>query len=339
MKDKKLSIIIPVYNVEKYISDSLNSIISVKKGLDDWLEIILVDDGSIDSSGSICDQYAEKYSFIKVIHQNNQGQSVARNIALNIASGEWITFVDSDDMVRSDYLTILLNNIQNNCQADIIMFKFNMFSDKDSIQKKVNETIPYTSEKISEISKSTAMYYLMDDEIGNYMWNKIFKRRLFNDIKFPAGRRFEDIAVLYKCFQLANKIFLYDDYLYFYRQHIGSTLHIKAPLERVDLLKESIQARKDQLNFFDKHKYVSAYNKAKSNYMTDEVFYIVWINKYGLPKDKIYSEAQKFIKSYKPKINEGKKFYFFIKIYSAFPKLVEKSIKLINRRKNEKNIE
>lgn len=328
MKKKKLSIIIPVYNVEDYISDSINSIILNERNLDNWLEIILVDDGSTDKSGSICDQYALRYSFIKVIHQKNQGQSVARNRALDIADGEWLTFVDSDDLVRKDYLSVVLSNIQNNKSSDIIIFKYKTFSNDEDITDIQKD---YSPNNLSTLSKSQAMYYLTTNEIGNYMWNKVFKRNLFNKVRFPVGRRYEDIAVLYKYFQLANKICLYDDILYFYRQRTNSTIHIKTPLEKVDLLRDSIRARKEQLDFLKNYEYARAYKNAKHYYMTDEVMYIVWTNKYEFPKDKMYSNAQKFVSSYTPKINEGKKFYLFIKLYNVFPKLIEKYIKVAKR--------
>lgn len=324
MKEKKLSIIIPVYNVEKYISVALNSIISNTDTLDKWLEIILIDDGSTDNSGKICDQYALKYPFIKVIHQKNQGQSVARNAALDIARGKWITFVDSDDIVRKDYLSILLSSIQNNIEADIIIFKFKMFNDDENIENKVNNVKTYSQKNISYLSKSEAMYYITTDEIGNYMWNKIFKRKLFDDVRFPIGRRFEDIAVLYKYFQLAKKICIYNDYLYFYRQRLNSTIHIKKSKKRINLLKESIRARSEQLDFFKKYKYSNALKNASHYLLVDEAYYIIWINEYGLTKDNVYIDAKKYVQSHSPRISEGKKLYLFIKLYSIFPKLTEK---------------
>lgn len=326
MKEKILSIIMPVYNVEKYISNSLDSIVLNENGTDDWLEIILVDDGSTDNSGKICDQYALKYSFIKVIHQKNQGQAAARNAALDIARGEWIAFVDSDDIVRANYLSVLLSNIQNNTEADIIIFKFKSFNDGDHIQ---NESAKFYIKNISILSKSTSMYYLTTDEIGNYMWNKIFRKQIFDSIRFPVGRQYEDISILYKCFQLADKLYLYNDYLYFYRQRSNSTVNTRGTGKALKFLKDSIQARNEQLNFFKKYKYYHALENASHYFMIDSVHYILLINKLKLPKDEEYLNIQKFIHSYKPRVNEGK-FYLFIKLYNLFPRLVEKCLGIIN---------
>lgn len=332
MKNKTLSIIIPVYNVEKYISDTVDSIILNKKAIDTWLEIILVDDGSTDRSGDICDEYAVRYSFIKVIHQKNQGQAVARNVALDVACGEWITFVDSDDLVRDDYLSILLSIIKNNKMADIIMYRFEIFQDINSIRNEINKLTTYSKKKIKSISKSEAMYYITTNEIGNFMWNKIFKNKLFDDVRLPAGRKYEDIAVLYKYFQLANRISLYDDSLYFYRQRSSSTVHAQTSNEKVDLLKDSIHARNEQLSFFKKYGYTRAYKNASHYFMMDAVLYVIWVNRSHAVKDSNYLEAQKFLKSYVPKISEGKKNYLFIKLYNIFPKLVERCISVIGDR-------
>ena len=111
----KVSIIVPVYKVEKYLSKCLNSIVAqTYKNI----EVILVDDGSPDNCGKICDEYANKYSFIKVIHQSNQGQAAARNNAAKLVSGEFITFIDSDDFVEEDYIEYLVY-LQTKYDADM----------------------------------------------------------------------------------------------------------------------------------------------------------------------------------------------------------------------------
>lgn len=323
----KLSIIVPVYNVEKYLPYCIESIISNSFNLNSWLEIILVDDGSTDKSGDICDQYALKYSFINVIHQNNQGLSAARNTALDIANGEWVAFVDSDDIVRKNYLSVLLNNIKHNKEADIIIFKYKTFDNDNSLKN--NEAI-YSSKNISVLSKSTAMYYLTTETIGNYAWNKIFKKKMFDNIKFPVGKRYEDIAVMHKYFNLANSIYLYDDYLYYYRQRVNSILHVEKNSKKVGLYRDSIRARSKQLSFFRKYNYSRAFKNASHYFVGEAVRYIFWVNKSHMPKDKEYLVAQNFINSYTPKISEGKKIYLFVKLYNIFPSSIEKLIRIIN---------
>ena len=168
----KVSIIIPVYNAERYISKCLNSIISQNKNLNNLIEIVLIDDGSKDKSRVICDDYSRKYNFIKTIHEKNQGQAVARNKAIEIATGDWITFVDSDDLVVEGYLDVLLSLIKNN-NAEIIIFKFKLFSEDVEFSSSIHK---YNNKKVQTISKTEAMYSITTESIGNYMWNKLFKK-------------------------------------------------------------------------------------------------------------------------------------------------------------------
>ena len=161
------------------------------------------------------------------------------------------------------------------------------------------------------------------------MWNKIFKKELFNNIKIPVGKRFEDLAVLYKYFQLANEIYLYDDILYFYRQRENSSIHVTNAKEKIALLRESIDVRTEQLKFFKEFNYLRAYKSANHYFMMEEVFYIVGINRYNLKKDDLYLDAQKYLRSYMPRTDDGIKFYLFIKLYNKIPKLIERCLKII----------
>lgn len=332
MDNINLSIIIPVYNVKKYITNTLTSILKDNKILKNEIEILLIDDGSNDGSEEICDKYAGKYSFIKVLHQKNQGQAVARNTGLKVAKGNWITFVDSDDLVRKDYLSILLSIIKNIGEADIIIFKYKTFKNNaDLDDRNINDFDP--KHRLSNLSKKSAMYSLTTTEIGNYMWNKVFKRDLFKNVKFPSGRRYEDLAVLYKYFHLAENICLYDDYLYFYRQRDDSTIHVQNEdsMKRIDLLKEEIRARREQLKFFEKNGYSDAYINAYRELMNDETLYIFWTYKFNLEKDILYKESIKNIASYHPKIKNDKKIYLFVKMYNMFPRFTEKCVRMISK--------
>ena len=201
-----ISIIVPVYNVEKYIDKCINSIINqTYKNI----EIIIVDDGSKDNSGIICDKLKEKDNRIKVIHKENGGLSDARNSGLKIAKGEYIGFVDSDDYIKEDMFETLYNlSKKYNSEISIIsyyeIYKEKIISVRDS-------------KKIEELSKIDAIKELLiDTKIQSYAWNKLFRRNLFNDIKFPTNKNFEDIATTLLLFEKANKVVLLEDPKYYY---------------------------------------------------------------------------------------------------------------------------
>ena len=197
MKEPLISIIVPVYGVEKYLTQCVQSLINqTYKNL----EIILVDDGSPDNSGALCDELAKTDTRIKVIHRPNGGQSAARNDGLAIASGEMLGFVDSDDYIDNDmyqYLYSLLSKYD----ADISVCAFRKFSEESGVLQKEN------AEEITSYSNKQAMKLLLEDElIGSHPCNKLFKRSIFGDLKFPEGRVYEDIALMHRVFAQANTV-------------------------------------------------------------------------------------------------------------------------------------
>ncbi len=214
MKNKLISVIVPVYNVEKYIKECLESIINQTYRN---IEIILVDDGSTDNSGKICDEYAKIDSRIKVIHKENEGISKTRNIGIEKACGEYIQFADSDDYMEIDAIEKIYN-IAKEYNADIVSFSHyilnngKLIGDYNNTIKELN-----TSEAIKEL--------LLDNKIRNYLWEKMWKRELFKEIRFPEGKKFEDIATTAFLFEKANKVVFYDYPEYYYRQREGSILH------------------------------------------------------------------------------------------------------------------
>lgn len=201
-----ISIIIPVYNVEKYLSKCLDSIISQTYK---QLEIIIIDDGSTDNSGIICDEYALMDNRIIVIHQPNGGLSAARNSGLNIAKGEFVMFVDSDDFVESAFCEKPLN-IALRENVDIVTFGYFQISKKST---KVNRT---NNPRIVQASEAIKLSITLDDVIHGYVWNKFYRRNLFDEIRFPVGRTFEDQGVNYLLYHFARIIYMSDEVLYHY---------------------------------------------------------------------------------------------------------------------------
>ena len=185
----KISVIIPVYNVENYIGRCLDSILAQTHSN---FDIILINDGSTDNSGRICDEYAKKDSRINVLHQHNQGVAVARNVGLdwifNNSDSEWFAFIDSDDWVNPSYLQFLLEACLNN----------NSFISICNYERKDKY------ESMDSYSCSTTDLWLTEDFfIENHCaavvpWGKLYKKELFKDIRYPVGKIHEDEFVTYK---------------------------------------------------------------------------------------------------------------------------------------------
>lgn len=213
MEEGLISVIIPVYNVEKYLQECLNSVIAqTYKNI----EIIVIDDGSTDNSGKICDEYAKKDNRIKVIHKANGGLSDARNFGIDISKGKYVYFVDSDDYIDIDTIESMYK-IAKDYSADIVTFSHYILNEQ-------NLFCNYTS-KIKELTNIEGIKeVVIDSKIRSYAWEKLWKKELFDEIRFPKGRKFEDIITTPLLFEKANKIVLYDVPKYYYRQRKDSIL-------------------------------------------------------------------------------------------------------------------
>lgn len=206
--DKCVSVIVPVYKTEQYLKRCLDSLINQTYNN---LEIILIDDGTPDNAGKICDEYALKDSRIKVIHQKNSGQSVARNNAIEMATGDYYCFVDSDDYVAPDLIERLYQLIKE-YNSDIAVVDYSCFTGNhvsgDNAGQK--ETNVYTN---TEMIKNI---HTVKDELYVVMWGKLFKKELFEGIKFPEGRICEDLFVLYQLYDKAKVSVYSAEKLYYY---------------------------------------------------------------------------------------------------------------------------
>ena len=212
IKKEMISVIVPIYNVEKYLKKCIESLLNQTYNN---YEIILIDDGSTDNSSKICDMYSNNKK-IRIIHKRNGGLSSARNYGINIARGKYISFVDSDDFVESDFLESLYYGLTNSGKSISACGVFRYYS-KNIIK-------PYTIEKISlTINKEDAHKYAYI--IGYYdvsMWNKLFDRKLFEDIRFPINRKSEDVFILYKLIEKSNGIYYNSNPKYYYRKRPNS---------------------------------------------------------------------------------------------------------------------
>lgn len=217
-----ITIIVPIYKVEKYLEKCIDSILnqSYKN-----LEIILVDDGSPDNCPQICDEYAKKDDRIIVIHQKNGGLSNARNSALDIAKGEYIGFVDSDDYIAKDMYETLYKAIKdNNAQMSICDF-YNINEKGDYVE---NERQAEIEENIKIFNKREAIKeMLIDKNIRGYVWTKLFKKECFKQLRFPDGKNYEDVAISIKCFEKADKIVYINKKEYYYLHRDDGIDHTK----------------------------------------------------------------------------------------------------------------
>lgn len=208
-----ISIIVPVYNVELYLRECLSSI---QNQTYENLEIIIVDDGSTDKSGDICDEFAEKDSRFRVIHQGNAGLANARNVGLREAKGKYIGFVDSDDYIDCKFFEEMYLAAKRS-NAYITMCGYRLFGNADR---------EYAA-KAGELERNEAVEMLVkDNAIHSHLWDKLFLKTLFDGIDFPDGKQYEDYAVMHLLFLRTNKLKVIDRILYYYRSREGSIVDI-----------------------------------------------------------------------------------------------------------------
>lgn len=214
---KKISVVIPVYNVEKYLSECLDSVINqTYKNL----QIILVDDGSTDFSGKICDVYAEKDNRITVVHQKNAGAGAAKNTGLELIDGEYFSIIDSDDYIELDMYEKMVNSLEK-YNADIVQCLFRNVYVDDSFDRKYKIKGNYPKVLTSKIFLKE---YLYDWKYAIFA-NKVFKSSLLKDIRFPVGRKIDDEFFTYKLVCNAKKVVNIDNILYNYRMRKTSVMN------------------------------------------------------------------------------------------------------------------
>lgn len=233
-----ISIITPVYNVEQYLQQCIESIIL--QDFQNW-ELILVDDGSTDKSGAICDEYALKEARIRVLHKENTGQADSRNVALQLAKADLIGFVDSDDWIESDMYSVLYHTLIEE-QADIAICGY--FQD----YKDVSEASCTTGEVVVYNQDEALNLILEDKVIKSFLWDKLFRREVITDL-LPKSYYYEDYATLFKWFINANKIAFCQKPEYHYRQRKGSTDHDADPRKKYHFF----VAEQERYNYLQKH--------------------------------------------------------------------------------------
>lgn len=231
----EVSIIVPVYQVENYIRQCIDSILA--QTFTDF-ELILVDDGSKDESGRICDEYAKIDERVKVIHTENIRAASARNMGLHQAVGNYFMFIDSDDYIAPTMVECLYKSMLNQ-DADIVACNF-LYDFENDRKKNFSTNIK------SEVLPGTEIFYNRKNE-RNYgywtvVWNKLYKKEIFGDIRFRSGKYYEDEFLANDIYQKDIKVVTIPECLYYYRQHENSTMRQKKIARSLDMI-EAFQER------------------------------------------------------------------------------------------------
>lgn len=248
VNNKRISIIVPVYNVEKYIRSCIKSVLNQTYSN---IEILLVDDGSTDNSGIICDKYAASDCRIIVVHQKNAGLSAARNRGISEACGDYITFIDSDDYIAPDYIESLYSGLQET-NAQICICDYQKVDEGIEI-----DDLGYSCDitaSIKRLSNKQALENVYTGDMHGVDFisvAKLYDKKLFlnNGISFPVGKIHEDAFTTYKLLYLSERISYIDKAMYFYRIRNGSITTSAFSLKKLDKL----EATRGECDFFLNH--------------------------------------------------------------------------------------
>lgn len=261
-----ISVVVPVYNAEKYLSKCLDSL---KNQTYKNLQIILINDGSKDSSEQICKQYAEEDNRFEFYTTVNQGSSEARNTGLTYVKGEYISFIDSDDFVSLDYFEVLYNLLEKN-NADVSVCTFVEFDDPLKINPTTStEEIIFESE--DEIEEILLKFYDLNITFIT-PWAKLIKAEYFKDIRFPKGRSFDDEATMYKVFLKAKKVVYCPTQNYYYYYNTNSISHT--------FYRKNVQdffpIYEERMVEYKKRNFIKAYTKTEITYFARLLIYYLW---------------------------------------------------------------
>lgn len=263
MEEKKISVIIAVYNKEKYLHKCLDSIIAQNYKN---LEIILINDGSTDRSKEICEEYEKKDNRIKLISTVNRGASSARNLGLDTAQGDYISFIDADDYISKDFYTYLYNYMIK-YNADIVECN-SVKVKEDNEYNDESFYIPKT-EEIIECNNIGALIRLYGDEQEFYgkaivVWNKLYKKEVLNNIRFEPGRIIDDESFTYKALYNCKKFITLRAGLYAYVYTEGSTMRSSISMRKIN---EVFLAFTEAIDFFEKNDFIDLKERAIRRYL------------------------------------------------------------------------
>lgn len=250
--DELISVIVPVYRTQQYLPGCIESILRQTYCN---IEILLIEDGSPDRCGELCDMYAEKDSRVRVIHQEHGGLFAARNTGVCLARGRYIAFVDSDDLVAPEFLEVLYEVLHTN-QCEISQCGYVRF---------VKEVPPTVYQKEICCYSGKEMCFHLYNALyvpAVVVWNKLYRRELFREIQFPEGKLHEDEGTTYRLFYEADRVAVTNAPLYYYRRNEQGIMAGGYSLKRLDV----VELYQERMEFFKKHKEKELYVKSMLRY-------------------------------------------------------------------------
>lgn len=316
---KKLSIIVPIYNTQAFLPDCIESILGqTYKNF----ELLLVDDGSTDNSLEICKSYAEKDGRIKVFHKENGGQGSARNLGLDNATGDYVGFIDSDDLITQDMYEFLVELIENT-GSDVAICEKTTFIEKSEINVDNSK-----SDEVLIMTAFEAIEHRMTD--GKYVndgpCNKLYRKSVFKELRFIEDRILEDTATTYKILDLSKKVAYTNKTGYLIRINPNSVSRMNYKVRRCD----TIMSFEEMVEFFSSREEYQVFVPQAKLFANGAVFYNAgefYLNKINDDKTKllIKSHAKKQLKEYKKTKFKNKILLWLIAnafcIYGLFYKL------------------
>lgn len=274
--EDKVSVIVPVYNVDRYLRECINTLLNQTYRN---LEIILIDDESSDQCPVICDEFAAKDKRVLVIHQKNGGAGKARNVGLDIATGQYICFVDSDDRVHKDYIATLVNELKQN-EVDIAVCSYFYLYKNRKEKQGYNGSLQIVSQK-------DYLLRFLTDWTCSLIWNKMFKHEVVGNVRFVEGHKIDDEFFTYQIVMNSKKVVLFDNPLYEYRMRASSVMNLSNQYEQVIL--------RDKLEYIvERYENVSSiFPEIRKAYLTDLVNNLILLWRKG----KKYPAFEKLVRA------------------------------------------
>ena len=281
IEEKKISVIVPIYNVEKYLEKCINSIVfQTYKNI----EILLIDDGSTDKSSYICEEWKKRDSRINVVHKANGGLSDARNCGLNIASGEYVCFIDSDDYIENDYIEKLYKILIEN-KLRVSQCGINYINENDKKLKQIGYRTDIVL-KGREIIKDSCDKHFIENEV---VWNRLYDIKIFENLRFPKGKIHEDEYITYKILYNEDKIAITAECLYKYRQSNNSIMRSKYSIKK---FRDFSEAYKEKIMYFKEREDIELYDMVIRSYLSNLSNIFIKIKK-NIPNSRKYLEEIK----------------------------------------------
>lgn len=287
MEGKLITIVIPVYNVAQYVRNCLDSVLAqTYKNV----EILMVDDGSIDDTLTICREYEKKDSRIRVISREHEGVAAVRNVGSKEAKGEYIAYIDGDDILEPTYIEYLYR-LMIRYDADISICNFIPFFEGKEISK--GKAVD-SKEKIKVMTGEQALEILLYQKyFTTAAWAKLFKKELFSYVEFPNGKLAEDMGSIYKLIHYSNKVVYSSKIQYYYLQRSGSTTHALSFQQG----KDYIELSEEMVKFIEK-KYPHLIHAAYSRYFSSSIQVLSTIT-FSEIYDPSHAQIIKIIKKYR----------------------------------------